>query len=96
MLPAGTGGVVDIGMVEHRHTASTELNGQGVAGISRNNAVNGAQPADGTESVKECCIWFDKPVIAGLKHGHRCTFFVLCSLFYLLLCPSPCAVVLTR
>ena len=99
VLPADTGDVVNIVMVEKRHIASTEVSGQGGTGISRNNAVTGAQLAGGTESVpsdaKKCCIWFEKPVIAALKPGHRRTVFVLCWLFYLLLCPSPCAVVST-
>ncbi len=61
-------------------------------------AVADAQSAGGTD-VKECCIYFDKPVNAGLKHGHRYRVFLSCSLynmFDLFLCHSPCPVVSTR
>ena len=62
------------------------------------NAVTGVQPAGGTD-VKQCCTCFDKPVDAGLRHGHRYRFFLSCSLynmFDLFLCHSPCAVVSIR
>ena len=95
VLPADTGDVVDIVMAEDRHTASTGVNGQGGIAVGWNNALTAPQPGGGTH-VRDCCTCFDKSVNAGLKHGHRYRVFLSCSLFDLLLCHSPCAMVSTR